>query len=137
MGDNIFIDKRNQKKDNEPYTKIINASDDDLTETLNHEYGHTLQYDNLGLIGYLAKVAIPSVDGFYKDLERQKDMDTYDKTFYYKQPWENSADILGGVIRDGIDSEERKKIDKVGERVNWFSKYARDRAKEREIDSWS
>ena len=61
--------------------------------TLNHEYGHTIQMSNMGIIDYTAKVAIPSITINILD---RIDKLPYD---YYGAPWEAAADQLGGVNR--------------------------------------
>ncbi len=60
---------------------------------LNHEYGHKVQLDNMGWINYIVKVARPSITANILD---RIDMLPFD---YYSSPWENEADINGGVIR--------------------------------------
>lgn len=53
-------------------------------DVVRHEYGHALQLKKMGLIRYTVFIGIPSLlnlgDGYY-----------------YDQPWEITADILGGV----------------------------------------
>ena len=63
------------------------------SETLNHEYGHALQFDKMGVIDYTLDVAIPSVT--INLLQRSGKL-KYD---YYGAPWEAEADLLGGVKR--------------------------------------
>ena len=64
---------------------------------LRHEYGHTVQLEELGYAGYTALVVIPSVGGFLADSIGILDaLDTY----YYSLPWERQADTYGGVIRN-------------------------------------
>ena len=63
------------------------------SETLNHEYGHTLQFKNMGIVNYTTDVAVPSITINLLDrLGKLK----YD---YYGAPWESEADLLGGVNR--------------------------------------
>ena len=66
----------------------------DLLDTaVKHEHGHQIQSMYLGPL-YLIVIGLPSMLGniysrlFHKDSE-----------WYYKQPWERSADKLGGVER--------------------------------------
>ena len=59
------------------------------SNTLKHEYGHTVQLDNMGFWEYLEKVAIPSVT--INILSRQGKL-PYD---YYTYPWEAEANALG------------------------------------------
>ena len=54
-----------------------------FSELLKHEHGHYEQYKQLGLLKYLFAIAIPSL--------------THDPADYYSQPWEVTADLLGGV----------------------------------------
>ena len=59
-----------------------------------HEYGHKLQLDQRGVLGYLTDIALPSVTAFWLS---EFGKITYD---YYGSPWESEADALGGVTRD-------------------------------------
>ena len=61
----------------------------DCINTVRHECGHTVQFGELGVIGYLFNVAIPSVVGYWADLPY---------TEYFSQPWEYGADKAGGVV---------------------------------------
>jgi hypothetical protein len=63
------------------------------TNVVKHEYGHRLQFDKLGFFRYISRVATPSV--LANLLYKLKKL-PYD---YYGSPWENEADILGGVSR--------------------------------------
>ena len=58
-------------------------------DVLNHEYGHTIQLNNLGLLGYVTDVALPSVIINYLD---RKGKLPYD---YYSYPFEAEANELG------------------------------------------
>ena len=62
-------------------------------DTVKHEYGHTVQFDNMGFWNYLTKVGIPSVTGY--NLDKNGNL-PYD---YYTAPWEADADMYGGVSR--------------------------------------
>lgn len=66
-----------------------------------HEYGHHLQYRKYGLVKYYFKVAFPSIFGWWKDklFHRKWTWEESDK-WYYSQPWEAEADLLGGVKRN-------------------------------------
>ena len=57
-----------------------------ITETLNHEWGHTRQLLLLGIGDYFNMIAIPSILDLGPGL-------------YYNKPWEITADMFGGVIR--------------------------------------
>lgn len=59
-----------------------------------HEYGHTVQLDEFGPIGYLFAVAIPSVINNYLTNAGVV------SASYYDAPWEAPADRYGGVVRD-------------------------------------
>ena len=79
----------------------------DGTDTLRHEYGHTIQLAKLGVLKFSVCVGLPSWqnwgdDSYYKD--------------YYNKPWEIMADVYGGVqsrthdqkfINEGIHYEQR------------------------------
>ena len=58
--------------------------------TIKHENGHAIHYDQIGPRNYFFFVAIPSLYGYWTDVP-------YDE--YYSQPWERIADELGGVDR--------------------------------------
>ena len=102
-----------------------NLDDKKFEDTLNHEYGHTEQFDNLGAIRYMTDVAFPSMDGYLNNTGE-----------YYLQPWENSADELGGVEREFKDVD-RDAIENVGEEKNWLSPYTWLDSLSEEIDSWN
>ena len=67
--------------------------------SLNHEYGHCLQMDRMGVISFTKNVAIPSV--LINLLARQGKL-PYD---YYSYPWEAEANLLGG---SSLADDERK-----------------------------
>ena len=69
------------------------SKDQQNSNTLNHEYGHTVQMNNKGLVKYTKEVAIPSIT--INVLDRMDKL-PYD---YYGAPWEAEADMLGGVDR--------------------------------------
>ena len=54
-----------------------------LSELLKHEHGHYEQYLRIGLLKYIFAIAVPSI--------------LHDPDDYYSQPWEVTADLLGGV----------------------------------------
>jgi hypothetical protein len=59
--------------------------------TLNHEYGHTIQLKLLGVTKYTVFIGIPSaLSGGLEELD------------YYSMPWERSADLFGGVKRTTV-----------------------------------
>lgn len=65
----------------------------DAIATVQHEFGHTLQFAEYGILGYTAFVAIPSIIGYSQD--KNGTLGCY----YYDQPWERQADLYGGVTR--------------------------------------
>ena len=71
-----------------------------------HEYGHSVQSRRLGPL-YLAVIGIPSLVFCYLwDRLVHANWDMTEKIkWYYRQPTEHSADILGGVNRDLYDGE--------------------------------
>lgn len=80
---------------------IIIAGNRFATETtLRHESGHQVQSRRLGWL-YLLIIGLPSLCGniadrvFHKKWSVEKRIEWY----YKKQPWEKSADRLGGVKR--------------------------------------
>ena len=62
---------------------------------LRHEFGHTVQFDNLGMVGYGMPVLVPSVSCYAID---QMGLLT---AHYYSLPWEFEADTYGNVVRNG------------------------------------
>ena len=54
-------------------------------DMVRHEYGHTKQLDQLGLVKYTLCIGVPSMFEWGSDPE------------YYRRPWEITADIYGGV----------------------------------------
>lgn len=70
----------------------------DAIETVQHEYGHTKQLLKMGVLGYTAFVASPSVS--FNLLDRLNLL-SYD---YYSSPWEYEADKNGGVNRGNYES---------------------------------
>lgn len=73
-------------------TLFLNNYEDE--DTINHEFGHSLQEKELGSLVYTLGIAIPSVSYNIKD-QRENLPDK----LYYSMPWERSADWLGGVNR--------------------------------------
>ena len=91
IGDNIFYDLENNK-----------SNQDTLRNTLDHEYGHNRQYDNMGFVKYLTDVALPSMNGYVKDYVYETGID-----YYQDQPWENGANKLGGVEYKEMDKSNK------------------------------
>ena len=54
-------------------------------DEVRHEYGHTVQLKQLGIVKYALCIGIPSLFEWGSDSE------------YYRRPWEITADIYGGV----------------------------------------
>ena len=73
-------------------------------ESLKHELGHQKQSKILGPL-YLIIIGLPSITGNIimriRWLLSSKDKEAAERLvkWYYKQPWEKSADKLGGVVR--------------------------------------
>jgi uncharacterized protein RhaS with RHS repeats len=61
----------------------------EFVDTLDHEWSHNIQLQELGVLIYTFGIFIPSAmsGGLSNDI-------------YYKRPWEASADNIGGVTRD-------------------------------------
>lgn len=74
--------------------------------TVMHEYGHSIQSRWLGPI-YMLIILFPSfIFCFMRDLIFHHKWDMTDRIdWYYKQPIEKHADILGGVDRAVFDYE--------------------------------
>ena len=90
---------------------IIGLSYNDLnSNTLKHEYGHYLQYKEMGTLLYAKNVAVPSVTINYLD---RKDKLPYD---YYSYPWEDEANRLGGST---LSEEDVPKLPKGKYRTYW------------------
>jgi hypothetical protein len=70
----------------------------DRIDTLNHEYGHRVHMDQIGVVSYTITTAIPSLIG--AGLSNAGLIDVY----YYDLPWEHIADAFGGVTRDEYSS---------------------------------
>ena len=66
----------------------------EFTDSLNHEWGHRQQLDEMGIVKFSVYVAIPSLT--YNVLDRMN-MSPYND--YYEAPWEHDADLHGGVVR--------------------------------------
>ena len=56
----------------------------DRIDTIKHEFGHTKQLEQMGLVNYLILIGLPSWQKWGADS-------------YYRKPWEITADIYGGV----------------------------------------
>ena len=57
----------------------------DAEDVIRHEYVHTIQLEQLGVVKYLLCIGVPSFFEWGSDPE------------YYRRPWEITADIYGGV----------------------------------------
>ncbi len=73
-------------------TLYLRKSED--PETIQHEYGHSLQEDKLGGFAYTVGIAIPSVT--YNAIDKELDLPD---NIYFSMPWEITADMFGGVKR--------------------------------------
>ena len=72
---------------------VIILGRDNVANDLKHEYGHALQLEERGILGYTFDIALPSVTAFFLN---ELDKLPYD---YFTSPWEREADILGGAKR--------------------------------------
>ena len=79
------------------------------TTVLNHEHGHYEQYKQIGFIRYLFAIALPSLANDPED--------------YYSQPWEVTADMLGGVTThhhsEGAEAAGERYLELVKETDPW------------------
>jgi RHS repeat-associated protein len=64
------------------------------TNIIKHEYGHALQEQILGPVGYTFGIAAPSVGYNVYHTERK-----LPDNIYFSMPWEITADLFGGVKR--------------------------------------
>ena len=80
------------------------------SDTLKHEYGHTVQLKNMGVGKYIVDVVIPSIT--INLLERQGKL-PYD---YYSYPWEAEANVLGNVI---LSQEKKEPLPQGGYTSYW------------------
>lgn len=88
------------------YTIFLNKNENKIT-TVQHEWGHTQQERMLGTPMYISRVVIPSVYGYFNTPYNE----------YYSQPWEYTADVLGGVNRNGYGYSIS--IEKAMEYLSW------------------
>lgn len=72
---------------------IIMGSNITSTNVVKHEWGHTEQLEEMGVIKYSLVVATPSFTHACMD-----ELGIYDIKHYHSLPWEYDADIRGGVI---------------------------------------
>ena len=67
---------------------------------MRHEYGHTVQKEKLGTVGYTAFVAVPSIT--CASLFHLGKLNVH----YYSLPWEFQAELYGNVpVRGGYENE--------------------------------
>ena len=71
---------------------IFLGNDRKDVKTLRHEFGHTVQLENVGLWNYAIYFAIPSVKSYWINSNMSDSQ-------YYSQLWEYTADYFGGVNR--------------------------------------
>ena len=71
---------------------IFLGSDVSSPDVVQHEYGHTVQLEQVGLVDYLTCVGAPSMYFFRKTKQGKF---TWDQ--YYDRPWELLADSFGNV----------------------------------------
>ena len=71
------------------------------SDTVRHEWGHTVQETLMGPLNYVRKIAIPSVIGCIRNPSSKT---------YYSFPWERSADYFGGVENRSTGYNEGSEI---------------------------
>ena len=76
------------------YYKEEYVQDSSFSTTLNHEYGHAVHMEKVGVATYTATVAVPSLvcaglSHVFSPVDK----------YYYSLPWERIADQFGGVDR--------------------------------------
>ena len=68
------------------FNTIFLGNTENRVRIVRHEWGHTVQQAVLGTHNFLFKMAIPSLAGTILGVDN-----------YFSQPWERSADFLGGT----------------------------------------
>lgn len=86
------------------------ATRPDAVDVIKHEYGHTVQFNDYGIVKYTIFVAVPSIAGNLIDRAGLLPID------YYAQPWEHQANIYGSAFAGRV-SEARKYSE-------WYNFYA-------------
>ena len=81
---------------------------------IRHEYGHTVQFESYGTIGYIYAVAIPSVTNYWIDYYNRLPYD------YYSYPWEKEADIFGELNRSISNPLPKEKYDQLYNFMSMF-----------------
>ena len=79
----LFSDRSSRRSGSFGRLMSLYSPDKNYPETIKHEHGHFEQFLQIGLVKYIFAIAIPSI------LHQPDD--------YYSQPWEVTADLLGGV----------------------------------------
>ena len=64
-------------------------------KVIRHEYGHFLEYQQLGFMKYIVGIGIPSL---VNNIRKTRP--------YFNQPWEVNADMLAGIHRPDEHTEE-------------------------------
>ena len=70
----------------------------DVENIVKHEYGHYLQLQEMGLLGYVSNVAAPSVTTFWLYKTNKIKYSEYD---YHGAPWEYNANERSGAYSSG------------------------------------
>ena len=83
---------------------------------VNHEYGHKVQLDQMGVLNYATEIALPSVTAFLVDINGNLPFD------YYSSPWEAGADYYGGVERNSFNDPWSEEDGKYKYLINIFLK---------------
>ena len=76
-----------------------NLQDPGFSNTLKHEYGHAVHFNQIGPIDYFVTTAIPSL--IFAEATNQG---AFPDQYYYDLPWERTADQLGGVQRNYLSN---------------------------------
>ena len=80
---------------------------DNPEDVIRHEFGHTVQLDQLGVINYALCIGIPSFFEWGND------------PVYYRRPWEITADIYGDVESRSYPGYEKAGYDYLSNSEKW------------------
>ena len=77
---------------------IFMGSEINNVSLVQHEYGHTRQLQELGLLAYYNYVLLPSITCFWLT-----EAGALSSSTYYSYPWEYVADLKGGAVHNYTD----------------------------------
>ena len=77
------------------YGSTLYLRKEERPDIIKHEYGHALQEQILGAVGYTFGIAVQSVS--YNKVHEKQNLP---ESIYYSMPWEITADLFGGVKRE-------------------------------------